>query len=47
MINTFNLVIKMKDRDIHYQYISRVAVKHYLEYYQESEKYLGYSIGDA
>lgn len=47
MIKTYNLHIYMAGNAIHYDNISRVAVKRYLEYYRENENFLGYALDDA
>ena len=47
MINTYNLYIYFKDGSIEYNNISRVAVKRYIEWFQESEDFYGYDLDDS
>ena len=49
MIKTYDLIIFLrgaKGTGREYINISRTAVKHYLEYWQENEDFLGYDLGD-
>jgi hypothetical protein len=44
-VKTFDLTIYLdKTRDRVFRGISRVAVKRYLEWYRENEKYVGYHV---
>lgn len=44
MINTFDLDIFLRGRVIHYNNLSRVAVKRYIEWYRENEDFYGYDV---
>jgi len=43
-VGTFNLTIWMKDCDITYRGISRVAARRYIAVYRENEKFVTYTM---
>jgi len=43
-IRTFDLFIKLYDRNIEYNNISHTAVKYYLEWYQKNPEFYSYYV---
>ena len=40
-VNTHNLFIYMKDRNLQFRGISRTAVNHYINYFQKNKNFYG------